>query len=164
MIEIKPVHVIQRRYSRFPAVALAAVTGEGVEITNIRANRPKPGLSAQHLQAAKAVERLSGGETDGLKLGSARLTIIPAELKGFEGEINIGTAGSITLLLQCLIPVALFAESETRVKIIGGTDVRWAPPIDFYNISSISSSILIPLLFYLFCFSFITYFCLSRLV
>ena len=115
------------------AVALAAVTGEGVEITNIRANRPKPGLSAQHLQAAKAVERLSGGETDGLKLGSARLTFIPAELEGFEGDINIGTAGSITLLLQCLIPVALFAERDTRVKITGGTDVRWAPPIDFYN-------------------------------
>ncbi|MFZ2071689.1 MAG: RNA 3'-terminal phosphate cyclase [Halobacteriota archaeon] len=114
------------------AVALAAVTGEEVEIGNIRANRPKPGLAAQHLHAVKAVARLSGGQTAGLELQSSRLKFIPGELKGFDGEIDIGTAGSITLLLQCLIPVALFADNETKVKIIGGTDVRWSPPIDFY--------------------------------
>ena len=121
------------------AVALAAVTGEGVEIRNIRANRPKPGLSAQHLHAVKAVERLSGGETEGLELRSTRLKFMPAELKGFEGEIDIGTAGSITLLLQCLVPVALFADTDTKVKIKGGTDVRWAPPIDFYNMEFLNA-------------------------
>jgi len=86
------------------AIALAAITSKEVEITNIRANRPKPGLSAQHLHAVKAVERLSRGKTEGLALRSTRLQFSPAELKGFEGEIDIGTAGSITLLLQCLIP------------------------------------------------------------
>jgi RNA 3'-terminal phosphate cyclase (ATP) len=114
------------------AIALAAITGKEVEITNIRANRPKPGLSAQHLHAVKAVERLSGGKTEGLALRSTRLQFSPGTLKGFEGEIDIGTAGSITLLLQCLIPVALFADRETSVKITGGTDVNWSPPIDFY--------------------------------
>jgi RNA 3'-terminal phosphate cyclase (ATP) len=114
------------------AIALAAITGKAVEITNIRANRPKPGLSAQHLHAVKAVERLSRGETEGLALRSTRLRFSPGTLKGFEGEIDIGTAGSITLLLQCLIPVALFADRETSVKITGGTDVNWSPPIDFY--------------------------------
>jgi len=114
------------------AIALAAITGKAVEITNIRANRPKPGLSAQHLHAVKAVERLSGGKTEGLALRSTHLIFTPGALKGFEGEIDIGTAGSITLLLQCLIPVALFADRETSVKITGGTDVNWSPPIDFY--------------------------------
>ena len=114
------------------AIALAAITGKEVEITNIRANRPKPGLSAQHLHAVKAVERLSGGKTEGLALRSTRLQFSPETLKGFTGEIDIGTAGSITLLLQCLIPVALFADSETSVRITGGTDVNWSPPIDFY--------------------------------
>lgn len=115
------------------AIALAAITGKEVEIKNIRANRPNPGLSAQHLNAVKAVERLSGGKTEGLELRSTRLQFTPAELKGFEGEITIGTAGSITLLLQCLVPVALFADRETSVRITGGTDVNWSPPIDFYT-------------------------------
>jgi len=115
------------------AIALAAITGKEVEITNIRANRPKPGLSAQHLNAVKAVERLARGKTEGLELRSTRLQFTPGELKGFEGDIDIGTAGSITLLLQSLIPVALFADTETKVRITGGTDVNWSPPIDFYT-------------------------------
>ncbi|MBN1763030.1 MAG: RNA 3'-terminal phosphate cyclase [Methanomicrobia archaeon] len=114
------------------AIALAAITGKEVELTNIRANRPKPGLSAQHLHAVEAVERISGGHTEGLALRSTHLIFTPGTLKGFKGEIDIGTAGSITLLLQCLIPVALFADRETSVKITGGTDVNWSPPIDFY--------------------------------
>jgi RNA 3'-terminal phosphate cyclase len=40
--------------------------------------------------------------------------ITPAELKGFGDEIEIGTAESITLLLQCLIPVALFADEPQK--------------------------------------------------
>ena len=115
------------------AIALAAITGKEVEIKNIRANRPNPGLSAQHLSAVKAVEKLSGGYIEGLALRSTRLQFTPGELKGFEGEIDIGTAGSITLLLQCLVPVALFADIETKVRITGGTDVNWSPPIDFYT-------------------------------
>ena len=115
------------------AIALAAITGEEVEIENIRANRPNPGLSAQHLHAVKAVEKLSGGRTEGLELRSTRLKFAPGALNGFEGEIDIGTAGSITLLLQCLIPVAVFADSETKVRIRGGTDVKWSPPMDFYT-------------------------------
>jgi len=115
------------------AIALAGITGKEVEIKNIRANRPNPGLAAQHLHAVKAVEKLSGGKTEGLKLRSSGLKFSPGTLKGFEGEIDIGTAGSITLLLQCLIPVALFADNETKVRIKGGTDVKWSPPMDFYT-------------------------------
>jgi RNA 3'-terminal phosphate cyclase (ATP) len=115
------------------AIALAAITGTEVAIENIRANRPRPGLSAQHLQAVKAVERLAGGRTEGLALQSTRLSFAPGPLNGFEGAIDIGTAGSITLLLQCLIPVALCADRPTQVRITGGTDVAWSPPIDFYT-------------------------------
>ena len=115
------------------AIALAAITGQEVEIRNIRANRPNPGLAAQHLHAVKAVERLSGGKTEGLQLHSQKLKFSPGDLKCINTELDIGTAGSITLLLQCLIPVALFADCESVVWVKGGTDVRWAPPIDFYT-------------------------------
>jgi len=115
------------------AIALAAITGKAVEITNIRANRPNPGLAAQHLHAVRAVERISGGSTEGLALRSTRLAFTPGKLTGFEGAIDIGTAGSITLLLQCLVPAALFADRTTKVRIRGGTDVRWSPPLEFYT-------------------------------
>ncbi len=115
------------------AIALAAITGKAVEITNIRANRPNPGLSAQHLHAVRAVERISGGSTEGLALRSTRLAFTPGKLTGFEGAIDIGTAGSITLLLQCLVPAALFADRTTKVRITGGTDVSWSPPMEFYT-------------------------------
>ena len=63
------------------AIALAAITGQEVEIRNIRANRPNPGLAAQHLHAVKAVERLSRGKTEGLQLHSQRLKFSPGDLK-----------------------------------------------------------------------------------
>ncbi|MHC1636406.1 MAG: RNA 3'-terminal phosphate cyclase, partial [Candidatus Methanospirareceae archaeon] len=84
------------------AVTLAAITLKEVEIRNIRANRPNPGLAAQHLEAIRAVKRISNAEVKGLRLGSTVLRFSPRRLRGFEGEIDIGTAGSITLLLQCL--------------------------------------------------------------
>jgi len=115
------------------AVALSAITGEPVEIRNIRANRPNPGLQAQHLNAVKAVAAMTDAETEGLKLRSTRLKFVPQSRKALRTEIDIGTAGSITLLLQCIIPVALFADGETKLRIIGGTDVKWSPPIDFYR-------------------------------
>lgn len=115
------------------AVALSAVTGRPVRIEKIRANRPNPGLAAQHLNAVDAVRRICDAEVKGLKLRSTTLEFSPSEIRGGRFEINIGTAGSITLLLQCLIPAALFAEEVTSLRIIGGTDVAWSPPFDFYK-------------------------------
>ena len=82
------------------AVALSAITGEPVEIRNIRANRPNPGLQAQHLNAVKAVAAMTDAETEGLKLRSTRLKFVPQRRKALRTEIDIGTAGSITLLLH----------------------------------------------------------------
>ncbi|NIP34354.1 MAG: RNA 3'-terminal phosphate cyclase, partial [Thermoplasmata archaeon] len=41
------------------SVALSAATGTPVHITDIRANRSKPGLRAQHMAAVNAVAKLS---------------------------------------------------------------------------------------------------------
>ncbi|MDP2766338.1 MAG: RNA 3'-terminal phosphate cyclase, partial [Candidatus Methanoperedens sp.] len=46
-------------------------------------------------------------------------------------EIDIGTAGSISLFLQCLMPAAIHAAETVRIKITGGTDVLWSPSIDY---------------------------------
>jgi len=112
------------------AVALSAVTGKPIEIDNIRKARPKPGLSAQHVKAVESLASICEAEMDGCSLHSTRLSFKPGRIKGGAYEIDIGTAGSISLFLQCLMPAALHAPETLRIKITGGTDVQWSPSID----------------------------------
>ena len=113
------------------SVAMAAITETPVRIRNIRSNRPTPGLSAQHLTAIEAVASLTDAEVSGLTLRSTEVTFVPGEIKGGAYRLDIGTAGSISLLLQCLIPVALHSPETVLFDITGGTDVNWSPPIDY---------------------------------
>jgi RNA 3'-terminal phosphate cyclase (ATP) len=115
------------------AVALSAVTGKAVKINNIRAKRPNPGLSWQHITAIDAVRKLCNASIYGLKKGSPTLEFKPYSLKGGSFKFDVGTAGSITLVLQaCLLP-ALFCDRTTEITITGGTDVAWSPPIDYFR-------------------------------
>ena len=113
------------------AVALSAVTGTDVTISNIRSNRPKPGLKAQHMSAIRTAADMTCARISGLKSGSTELTFSPRDISGGHYNIDIGTAGSITLLLQCLMPVASAAQEPVSLDITGGTDVAWSPPIDY---------------------------------
>ncbi len=113
------------------AIALSALTGKKVKIKNIRASRPKPGLAPQHLEAVRCVSSLTDADVSGLTLRSTEVTFAPKGIKGGKHEIDIGTAGSIPLLLQCIMPAATRAEDVLFLSIRGGTDVRWAPSIDY---------------------------------
>jgi len=46
---------------------------------------------------------------------------------------DVGTAGSVTLVLQAVLPVALAAPDASTFHIIGGTDVKAAPPFDYFR-------------------------------
>ncbi|MCZ7357626.1 MAG: RNA 3'-terminal phosphate cyclase [Candidatus Methanoperedens sp.] len=113
------------------AVALSAVTGKPVEIDNIRKNRPKPGLAPQHVKAVKGAASICNAEVKGCDLHSTHLNFRPGRIKGGMYDIDIGTAGSISLLLQCLMPAACHAQGTIKLKITGGTDVSWSPSIDY---------------------------------
>ena len=113
------------------SVAMAAITKTPVRIRNIRSNRPNPGLSAQHLTAIEAVASITDAEVSGLVIRSTEVTFAPGEIGGGTYRLDIGTAGSISLLLQCLIPVALHSPETSVFDITGGTDVKWSPPIDY---------------------------------
>jgi RNA 3'-phosphate cyclase len=115
------------------AVALAAITGAAVTITNVRARRANPGLAAQHLTAVSAVATLCDAEVEGLALKSQRLVFRPRRLRGGDFRFDVGTAGSITLVLQALLPVMIHCGERVRVNISGGTDVRAAPPLDYFQ-------------------------------
>jgi RNA 3'-terminal phosphate cyclase (ATP) len=112
-------------------VAFCAVTGIPVEIENIRKGRPKPGLSAQHVKAVEGLARICGAKVIGCHLKSTRLCFTPGKINSGDYEIDIGTAGSISLFLQCLMPALMHAPGTVRIKITGGTDVQWSPSIDY---------------------------------
>jgi len=113
------------------ACALAAITGEPVRLVNVRARRDPPGLAPQHLAAVKAVAALCHAETEGLVLRTQDFSFRPGAIRGGVFGFDVGTAGSVTLVLQALLPVALRAPAPVTLRITGGTDVRAAPPTDY---------------------------------
>lgn len=113
------------------ALGLSALTGTPFEMVDIRAGRPRPGLQAQHLAAVRVVASLCNAETQGASLGSQRLVFTPAALCGGTIEHDIGTAGSIALVLQAALLPAAFAPKPVTLRLTGGTDVPWSPPVDY---------------------------------
>ncbi len=107
------------------ALALSALTGQEFKVTNIRANRPEPGLKAQHLEAINSLKRICKAETNEIQLGTTELYFKPGKIKRGIYEIDIGTAGSISLVLQALILPCLFAPGKVTLKIKGGTCGKW---------------------------------------
>ncbi len=113
------------------ALSLSAILRKPVKIVNIRAKRRNPGLQAQHLTSVKALAKLSNARVEGAYKGSTELLFIPKDIEGGTYSFNIGTAGSITLVMQATVPVMAFAKNRTCIRIVGGTDVSWSPPIDY---------------------------------
>ena len=115
------------------SVALSAVTGKSVLIKKIRQGRPKPGLAAQHAQAIRALGQICNAEIKGAEPGSSEVLFCPQEICGGSRRVEIGTAGSVTLLMQCLLPALLHAEKRTSLQVQGGTDVQWSPSVDYFR-------------------------------
>ena len=113
------------------AIALSAITGKPIRIYNIRAKRDNPGLRPQHLTAVKAIAQLCSARVKGADVGSMTLEFYPSKIKGGSYIFDVGTAGSVPLVLQALLPVLAFSDTPVTVKIRGGTDVPMAPTIDY---------------------------------
>ncbi|MBI2923203.1 MAG: RNA 3'-phosphate cyclase [Planctomycetes bacterium] len=112
------------------AVAIAALRGVPVSVTNVRRNRGNPGLQRQHLAALMSVERISGGRLDGAVKGATSVTFTPGAAEGPVHErVDIGSAGSTMLVLQAALP--LLARRGGTLIATGGTDNPMAPPVDF---------------------------------
>jgi RNA 3'-terminal phosphate cyclase (ATP) len=115
------------------AVALSAVTGKPVRITRIRQGRSKPGLAAQHARAITALAAICDARTSGATPGSSEIIFTPGDIRGGRHRVEIGTAGSVTLLMQCLLPALLRADGPCSLQILGGTDVQWSPAVDYFK-------------------------------
>jgi len=115
------------------ALALSTLTQQPFTITNIRKNRPQPGLKNQHLFCIKALEELCNAHVEGASLGSTYLKFIPGKIKGKTIDIDIQTAGSISLFLQSILLPSMFANKTVNFNITGGTDGKWAAPINYFS-------------------------------
>ena len=143
------------------ACTYAAILRKNVRIVNIRAGRKTPGLRPQHLVGLRLLEAASGGYlAEGNHIGSTEIMFVgsssttncdsnssfPASKKnnscGDEKREYVGdtqTAGSVCLLMQTIVPFALFrgrngnGDDDEILKFVlkGGTDAAFAPPIDY---------------------------------
>lgn len=115
------------------AAALAAVVGEEVRVVNIRSKRPNPGLRPQHIGGLKILHQVCGGTVEGLRVGSMEVTMRFGRPKPGEYFYDVGTAGSVTLVMQTLLPALAYHGGEYEVTIVGGTDVKWSPTTDYFR-------------------------------
>lgn len=116
------------------ACSLAVLTGKSCRIFNIRQGREPPGLKLQHLLALRALAELCDGRLEGDQIGSSKLAFYPGKVAHHDLQVKVATAGSITLILQCLIPAILGASKPVTVSFEGGaTDTSGAPPLDYFE-------------------------------
>jgi RNA 3'-terminal phosphate cyclase (ATP) len=98
----------------------------------IRANREKPGLRPQHLKAVEAAAELGHAHLSGATVGARELTFAPADYLPRDLAVDIGTAGSTSLVLQTLhLPLAVRAGDSISLVLSGGTFNPMAPPFSF---------------------------------
>jgi len=111
------------------AVALSALSRTPVEVLRIRARRGKAGLAPQHIAAIQAVAAACDATCDGLRPGSDRIVFRPGVPVARDIRADVGTAGSVALVLQAWLPVALTTGGS--ITITGGTEVDRSPTIDY---------------------------------
>jgi RNA 3'-terminal phosphate cyclase (ATP) len=109
------------------ALALSVITGKAMRLSHIRASRPQPGLKPQHLKAIEAMAQISDAHVEGATPGSQSLSFEPMGLTSGKYAFDIGTAGSVSLLLQTVYLPLSFANGPSRLTLIGGTHVPWSP-------------------------------------
>jgi RNA 3'-phosphate cyclase len=115
------------------SIALSVITGKAVHIFNIRKGRKNPGLRPQHLEAITGVAKTCGASVDGLKIQSQNLTFCPGQVHGGSYTIDTHTAGSVTLVMQTLLPIAAFSNSPFHWIVKGGTAVPFSPSIIYFR-------------------------------
>ncbi len=116
------------------AIGLAAATATPCRVFNIRKGRRELGLAAQHLSGVGGVAQLCAARVEGARIGSQELEFVPGPLDPPETiSVNVGTAGSVALVLQgMMIPLAV-AGRRVEVVVSGGTHVKWSPTVDYFQ-------------------------------
>lgn len=116
------------------AISFSALSGRPVRIVDIRGGRPNPGLQAQHLLAVQATAQLCSAQVTGAAKGSRQVEFIPGPIAPPSvWRLDVGTAGSVMLILQALLPRLALAKSTVELTLTGGTNNPWAPPFEYFR-------------------------------
>ena len=114
------------------ALSLSLITGQPFHLRNVRARRDPTGLRPQHLACVRGAEALGQGSSEGARVGSAELTFEPGEVRPGDHLLDVGTAGSAPLLLQCLFyPLALAGGGTLTLR--GGTHLPHSPAYPYLS-------------------------------
>jgi RNA 3'-terminal phosphate cyclase (ATP) len=113
------------------SLALSILTQRPLRMRRIRAGRKRPGLQRQHVACVEAAARLCNAQTHGADVDSQTLEFTPSAAFTDHLTIDIGTAGSTTLVVQTIVVPALVAGVPLRATITGGTHNPLAPPFEF---------------------------------
>lgn len=121
-------------------LTLSTILSLPVRIENVRANRPNPGLAAQHLTAVRAAAAVCGAQVAGDALGSRTLEFTP-QAAPQPGVYNFdvaaarkgGSAGAAPLVVQTLLPPLALARSASTLLVRGGTHVEKSPSFDYLD-------------------------------
>ncbi len=114
------------------SVALSGILREPLHIYNIREKREQPGLRPQHLESVLVASKICNAEVRGANLGSREIWFTPSEIDGGDVNAEIGTAGSIPMLLMTILPMLAYAKHSMSIHVSkGGTDVRNSPKVNY---------------------------------
>ena len=116
------------------ALSLSTITDTPFRIEDIRGARPNPGLEPQHLAAVRVVANYCDAAVEGAELGADALTVRPGDERRTSLDVDIGTAGSVTLLFDAVLPIAVTGDEPLELTATGGTDVKWAPTVDYHRL------------------------------
>jgi RNA 3'-phosphate cyclase len=114
------------------AVVFSSVQGRPIRVTRVRGGRRDPGLKRQHVRAVEVLARVFGGQVEGASEGSTEVTFVPGKPISGDLVVDTGTAASITLVLQAVVPAVALAHSRLSLELRGGTDVPWSPTFDYF--------------------------------
>jgi len=79
-----------------------------------------------------AAAKLTNAKVRGAKVASEELWFEPDGIIGGKVEAEIGTAGSIPMLLLTVLPICAFAKEPVQLSVRkGGTDVRNSPTVNY---------------------------------
>lgn len=115
------------------ALSLSAITGVPFRIRDVRRTRPNPGLKPQHLAGVDLVADICDADVEGAYPDSDSLTFRPGLLRPEPTRVDIGTAGSVTLLFDTILPITTRFQQPYHLTVTGGTNVKWAPTVEFYR-------------------------------
>ncbi|MCS7249858.1 MAG: RNA 3'-terminal phosphate cyclase [candidate division WOR-3 bacterium] len=117
------------------SLSLSACFKKPFFINNIRKGRKKPGILPQHLTGINAAAKICEATVENNKLYSLSLKFIPKTIIGGEYYFNVAeekrSAGSITLVIQAILPILFFASQPSKVILEGGTHVPFSPIFDY---------------------------------